>query len=201
MAARSIAIQRILLAASNPQRSPFLRPFEARKVRALRISSRSSDPVTPVTFPSRISCRTTVFEAALSCAKMSPTKGMGIWLELDRLTVSGDQLPQRRIHRREIVFPTPFAGARWKLGIATLDFLLEENSHPRHDFQIFDDCAGDSVGYSLTIRCQSLEGLQEFRLQIGIVDRHEQFLMSALAHEIANAFVHRDAGRRHQRRH
>ncbi len=35
--ARSIAIQRMLLAASNPQRSPFFSPLAARKVRALPI--------------------------------------------------------------------------------------------------------------------------------------------------------------------
>ena len=38
-------------------------------------------------------------------------------------------------------------------------------------------------------------------LQVRLVHLHQQMLVAALAHQIANAFVHRDARRRHARRH
>ncbi len=44
MAARSIAIQRMPLAAKMPQRSPFFKPFDARNVRAFRTNSSNSAP-------------------------------------------------------------------------------------------------------------------------------------------------------------
>jgi hypothetical protein len=75
--ARSIATQRMLFAASSPQRSPLLNPFEAIKVLALRISSNNSPPVTPVIWPSRISAMMRVPAASRSCENISPMNGMG----------------------------------------------------------------------------------------------------------------------------
>src|ERR1700691_1889805 len=79
MSARSIATQRMLLAASNPHRSPFLSPFEAINVLALPVSSSNSLPVTPLISPSRISARIRVSAASRSCENISSTNGMKLF--------------------------------------------------------------------------------------------------------------------------
>ncbi len=50
-------------------------------------------------------------------------------------------------------------------------------------------------------RGQRFQSRQQFRLEVRIVHRHQQLFVAALAHQIANALIHRDSRRGHQRRH
>ena len=54
-----------------PQRSPFFSPLTRETSAPCAINSSSSSPVTPVTWPSRISCSTVVSAAASSCENIS----------------------------------------------------------------------------------------------------------------------------------
>src|SRR5437588_19761 len=132
----------MLLAASKPHRSPCLKDFAARNVRALRTSSSNSSPVTPEIWPSRISCRTVRSPAAFSCANISPIKDMAVLYRKCRLAVRRHQLPQRRTHRRQVILPTPLSRARGKFGIAALYFLFEIDPHARHELQVLHHGAG-----------------------------------------------------------
>ena len=55
-----------------------------------------------------------------------------------------DQLLQPLTHRRQIIFPAPFALASGKLGIPPLHFFFEVHTHAGHDFQIFHNRLSDS---------------------------------------------------------
>src|SRR6185369_468663 len=52
------------------------------------------------------------------------------------LVVRLNQSLKSCVHRRQIVFPTPFTFAGWELGITPLYFFFKVHAHARHDFQV-----------------------------------------------------------------
>src|SRR5215471_12958493 len=95
-------------------------------------------------------------------------------LVLDRRFVPINQIMQVRAHGREIVFPTPFACARWKVGIALLHFLFKVHTHPCHYLEILHHSPTNSVGDGVTLCVELLQSLQQPRLEVRIVHVHEE---------------------------
>src|SRR5207245_11047349 len=84
---------------------------------------------------------------------------------------------------------------QWKFRIGAVEGVFEECAHARHDFQIAHDAATNAFANGIGFLDQLLHYLEKLRLQLRVVDRQKKVLVAAFAHQIADAFVHRDTAR------
>ena len=73
--------------------------------------------------------------------------------------------------------------------------VFENYSHAGHDFEIADDGIADALADGFGFGNKRLHHLQDFRAEIGIINGNAQVIVAAFAHQIADSFVHSDAGR------
>src|SRR2546430_4904195 len=91
---------------------------------------------------------------------------------------------------RQIIFPGKNARTQRKLRIGPPDNVFKKRAHAGHHFEIADNGLPDAFADGVGFRNKSFHDLEELRFEIGVIDGKKEMLMPALAHEIADAFVH-----------